>query len=119
MNKYFYLLLAAAATCYAEDTVLKGGAKRQAPVLKQTDDATVLDLGFDRTIDFSRADTWARLAQPALVVRGAQSPWGEGVDALTRDLASPRVVDFRRSSRMPFHEEQEKFAKVLEKFLGR
>jgi serine protease Do len=47
MNKYFYLLLAAAATCCAEEAVLKGGAKIQAPVLKQTDDATVLDLGFD------------------------------------------------------------------------
>lgn len=47
MKRYLYLMLAAASTCFAEETVLKGGAKIQAPVLKQTDDATVLDLGFD------------------------------------------------------------------------
>ena len=32
---------------YADDVVLRGGAKVQAPILKQADDATVLDLGFD------------------------------------------------------------------------
>jgi serine protease Do len=46
MKTYFYLLLAV-STCYAQETVLKGGVKIQAPILKQTDDASVLDLGFD------------------------------------------------------------------------
>lgn len=32
---------------YADDIVLRGGARIQAPVLKQADDATVIDLGFD------------------------------------------------------------------------
>ncbi|HSR87830.1 MAG TPA: trypsin-like peptidase domain-containing protein [Pontiella sp.] len=47
MKTYVYLLLAAASVCIAEETVLKGGVKIQAPILKQTDDASVLDLGFD------------------------------------------------------------------------
>ncbi len=47
MKTCLYLMLAALSTCFAEETVLKGGATIQAPVLKQTDDATVLDLGFD------------------------------------------------------------------------
>jgi len=47
MKTCLYLMLAAAATCFAEETVLKGGAKIQAPILKQTDDAAVIDLGFD------------------------------------------------------------------------
>jgi len=36
-----------ASTTLAEELVLKGGAKIQAPVLKHTDDGTILDLGFD------------------------------------------------------------------------
>jgi serine protease Do len=36
-----------AASGYAEDVALKGGAKVQAPLLKNADDAVVLDLGFD------------------------------------------------------------------------
>jgi serine protease Do len=47
MKIYLYLLLATAATCLAEEMVLKGGTKIQAPILKQSDDTTVLDLGFD------------------------------------------------------------------------
>jgi serine protease Do len=40
-------LLATASACFAEETVLKGGVKIQAPILKKTDDASILDLGFD------------------------------------------------------------------------
>ena len=47
MKLYLTLLLATASVCFAEETVLKGGAKIQAPILKQTDDASMLDLGFD------------------------------------------------------------------------
>ncbi len=47
MKTYLYLLLATASACFAQETVLKGGAQIQAPILKETDDATVLDLGFD------------------------------------------------------------------------
>lgn len=48
MKKYLLLLLAGAATtALAEEVVLRGGSKIQAPILKQTDDATVLDLGFE------------------------------------------------------------------------
>jgi serine protease Do len=46
----FYLCLTLAvltASGYAEDVVLKGGTKVQAPLLKDTDDALVLDLGYD------------------------------------------------------------------------
>ncbi len=39
----FSLILGAA---HAEEVVLRGGARIQAPVLKQADDATVLDLGY-------------------------------------------------------------------------
>lgn len=35
------------ATGFAEEIALKGGAKIKAPILKQADDATVVDLGFD------------------------------------------------------------------------
>ncbi len=41
------VLVALAATGYAEDVALKGGAKVQAPLLKNADDAVVLDLGYD------------------------------------------------------------------------
>ncbi|MDF7824437.1 trypsin-like peptidase domain-containing protein [Pontiellaceae bacterium B12227] len=41
------LLVSLAATTLADDVILKGGAKIQAPVLKKADDSTVLDLGFD------------------------------------------------------------------------
>jgi serine protease Do len=34
-------------SAYANDVILRGGAKIQAPLLKQADDATVLDLGFE------------------------------------------------------------------------
>ena len=40
-------LTAVAAATLAEDVVLKGGAKIQAPIIKEANDATVLDLGFD------------------------------------------------------------------------
>ncbi len=46
----FYLSLcfaALVATGYAEDVVLKGGARVQAPILKEANDALVLDLGYD------------------------------------------------------------------------
>jgi serine protease Do len=36
-----------AATGFAEEIALKGGAKIKAPILKQADDATVVDLGYD------------------------------------------------------------------------
>ncbi len=36
-----------ATSAWAEVVVLKGGSNIQAPVLKQTDDTTILDLGFD------------------------------------------------------------------------
>lgn len=36
-----------AASGFAEEIALKGGAKIKAPVLKQSDDATVVDLGYD------------------------------------------------------------------------
>ncbi|MCK4563416.1 MAG: trypsin-like peptidase domain-containing protein [Verrucomicrobia bacterium] len=41
------VLMALAANGYAEDVALKGGAKVQAPLLKNADDAVVLDLGYD------------------------------------------------------------------------
>ena len=41
------VLTALAAGAYAEDVTLKGGAKIQAPILKEADDAVVLDLGYD------------------------------------------------------------------------
>jgi len=48
MKRYLYLVLAAlAASAYAEDVTLKGGAKVQAPLLKDSDDSVVLDLGYD------------------------------------------------------------------------
>jgi serine protease Do len=48
MRFYCYILAAACAlTAHAEDVALKGGAKIQAPLLKDTDTAVVLDLGFD------------------------------------------------------------------------
>ncbi|WP_372809190.1 S1C family serine protease [Pontiella sp.] len=48
MRTYVYLLLPLlVATARADDVVLRGGAKIQAPVLKQADDSIVLDLGFD------------------------------------------------------------------------
>ncbi|MBN2161668.1 MAG: trypsin-like peptidase domain-containing protein [Pontiellaceae bacterium] len=48
MKKYLLFLLAGiAAGASAEEVVLKGGTSIQAPVLKQNDDATMLDLGFD------------------------------------------------------------------------
>ena len=48
MRKTLFLALwACAAGGFAEDTVLRGGARIQAPVLKQTDEATVVDLGYD------------------------------------------------------------------------
>ena len=43
----FFLLTAILTTAHANDIVLKGGAKIQGPVLKQADDATVVDLGYD------------------------------------------------------------------------
>ena len=43
----FFLSIALMASGYAEDVVLKGGAKIQAPMLKDADDAVVLDLGHD------------------------------------------------------------------------
>ena len=48
MNRHLLLLVAGLAiSAQAEELVLKGGSKILAPILKQTDDATVLDLGFD------------------------------------------------------------------------
>ncbi|MDZ8118919.1 S1C family serine protease [Pontiella agarivorans] len=44
---YALLLFAAVTAVFADDVILKGGAKIQAPVLKNTDGATVVDLGFD------------------------------------------------------------------------
>ncbi|WP_372796061.1 S1C family serine protease [Pontiella sp.] len=44
---YPLLLSALLSTAFADDVILKGGARIQAPVLKQADDATVVDLGFD------------------------------------------------------------------------
>ena len=41
------LLVVLTAGAYAEDVALKGGAKIQAPLLKDADDAVVLDLGYD------------------------------------------------------------------------
>lgn len=41
------LLVSLVTTTLADDVILKGGAKIQAPILKKADDATVLDLGFD------------------------------------------------------------------------
>jgi serine protease Do len=43
----FLTVIVLAASGYAEDVALKGGAKVQAPLLKNADDAVVLDLGFD------------------------------------------------------------------------
>ncbi len=42
-----FLLIALAASGYAEEVVLKGGARVQALLLKNADDAVVMDLGFD------------------------------------------------------------------------
>ena len=48
MRVYLSILLAVlTAGAYAEDVSLKGGAKIQAPLLKNADDAVVLDLGYD------------------------------------------------------------------------
>jgi serine protease Do len=48
MKTYLYIVLAAmAASASAEDVALKGGAKVQAPLLKEADDSVVLDLGYD------------------------------------------------------------------------
>lgn len=48
MRIYLCLFAAMLAVCTgAEQLVLKGGSTIQAPVLRQTDDSTVLDLGFD------------------------------------------------------------------------
>lgn len=48
MRTYLCIVLAAlAAGAYAEDVALRGGAKIQAPLLKNADDAVVLDLGYD------------------------------------------------------------------------
>ncbi len=48
MKIYFYIVLTIlAANVFAEDVVLKGGTKIQAPLLKESDDAVVLDLGYD------------------------------------------------------------------------
>ncbi len=48
MKIHASLLLAILATSvYAKDVVLKGGAKIQAPLLKDADHAVVLDLGYD------------------------------------------------------------------------
>jgi serine protease Do len=48
MKIYLLLFAAAVATATpAEEVVLKGGSTIQAPILKQTDDSTVLDLGYD------------------------------------------------------------------------
>lgn len=41
------VLAALAVGVYAEDVALKGGAKIQAPLLKDADDAVVLDLGYE------------------------------------------------------------------------
>ena len=43
----FLTLAALVAGAYAEDVALKGGAKIQAPLLKDADDAIVIDLGYD------------------------------------------------------------------------
>ena len=43
----FFCLATLVAASHAEDVILKGGAKIQAPILKQADDATVVDLGYD------------------------------------------------------------------------
>ncbi len=48
MRKTILLIAATVlSAAFAEDVVLKGGARIQAPILKQADDATVLDLGYD------------------------------------------------------------------------
>ena len=48
MKTYLCLALSIViGTTFAEDVVLRGGAKIQAPVIKKGDDALVLDLGFD------------------------------------------------------------------------
>ncbi|MCK5675469.1 MAG: hypothetical protein KAH99_00475, partial [Verrucomicrobia bacterium] len=41
------LLMVLATTSHAEKVLVKGGARVQAPILKQADDAVVLDLGYD------------------------------------------------------------------------
>jgi len=41
------ILTVLAASAYAEDVALKGGAKVQAPMIKNADDAVVLDLGYN------------------------------------------------------------------------
>ena len=43
----FVAIVLAAAATFAEDVILKGGARVQAPLLKQADDTLVLDLGYD------------------------------------------------------------------------
>jgi serine protease Do len=48
MRVYLFLLLAlSAASGFAEEIVLKGGSTVQAPLLKDAEDALVLDLGYD------------------------------------------------------------------------
>jgi serine protease Do len=48
MRRYLCLIFSVLiAGAHAEDVVLKGGAKVQAPVLKNADDSIVLDLGYD------------------------------------------------------------------------
>ena len=43
----FLTLSLLAGSAFAEDVALKGGAKVQAPLIKNSDDAVVLDLGYD------------------------------------------------------------------------
>jgi len=43
----FFLLTALALSTHADDVVIKGGARVQAPVLKTAEDSVVLDLGYD------------------------------------------------------------------------
>ena len=48
MRICFYILLATfVGHLFAEEVILKGGARLQAPLLKEADDALVLDLGYD------------------------------------------------------------------------
>jgi serine protease Do len=46
-TQLFFILTAWAAGTFAEDVALKGGTRIQAPILKDADDAVVLDLGYD------------------------------------------------------------------------
>ncbi len=100
-----FLIAGIAVTCAAEEVVLRGGTKIQAPILKQTDDATLLDLGFDvlripkKEIMETHADVAAEGAMPAITNRLYTIQTPERITTTdAADLYAPAVVVVRTAS---------------------